>query len=81
MTHPPHWDEEIRVLKTKVAEMVAKGKVPPAGIVGVGVDDTTKRDYFVPRLQTILDDTRWPITFRVITVEDGMRTTDVKAKP
>jgi hypothetical protein len=77
---PEHWDVELKVLKNKTAKMIATGKLRPNGIVGVGVDDVEKRDYFIPRLQAMLDDTRWTIIFRIITIEDGLKTFDVKAK-
>ena len=46
---------------------------------GVAVDDERKRDYFVPRLQKIVDEQTWAVhlTFRVVPM-DGAAAVDVK---
>ncbi len=48
-------------------------------MIGVAVDDETKRDYFVPRLQKILDNNDWAkgLTFRIVPMRGA--TIDLKA--
>lgn len=74
-----HWDDEISALEAKTAKLLADGTIKSGAIVGVGVDNATKRDYFKTRLLKILDRRAWRITYRILTVEDNMRATDVIA--
>jgi hypothetical protein len=68
--HPPHWDVELQRLESH-AQHVASHKA--TAVIGVAVDDDRKRDYFVPRLQQILNDHAWAqsLTFRVVPVMGG----------
>ena len=65
-----HWDEELRRVGIRAKELA---EVKPDALIAVAVDDERKRDYFVPRLQKILDDNEWAarITFRVVPVNGG----------
>lgn len=67
---PPHWDEELRRIAIRAKEFA---EIKPDAVLGVAVDDERKRDYFVPRLQKILDDHAWAnrLTFRVVPVMGG----------
>lgn len=66
MPVPAHWDLELRRIEETAQHMVTHHKATAQ--IGVAVDDERKRDYFVPRLQAILDGNTWArhITFRVV---------------
>lgn len=70
MSHPPHWDEELRRIGIRAKEIA---EIKPDARMGVAVDDERKRDYFIPRLQKILDDNAWAdrLIFSVIPVLSG----------
>jgi hypothetical protein len=70
-----HWDVEIARIEVHARHFAL---TKPSAIMGVAVDDETKRDYFVPRLQRILDDNAWArhLTFRVVPV-NGADSIDV----
>lgn len=59
-----HWDAEIARVEEHTRRMFANC----ARRIGVAVDDERKRDYFMPRLQKILDENDWArnITFRIV---------------
>ena len=61
-----HWDIEIATIEKHARHLATHHKA--TATVGVAVDDERKRDYFVPRLQKILDENTWArhITFRVV---------------
>lgn len=69
MTTPGHWDAEIAGIEHHARHHATHHKA--TAILGVAVDDERKRDYFVPRLQKILDENTWArhITFRVVPMQ------------
>lgn len=76
MTTPPHWDTELQRVEEH-ARHIAIGHKATAKL-GVAVDDERKRDYFVPRLQKIVDENMWAahLTFRVVPM-NGSASIDV----
>jgi hypothetical protein len=60
------WDAELEVIANRTRHMVTHHKATV--VIAVAVDDERKRDYFVPRLQKILDEQTWAryVTFRVV---------------
>jgi len=60
-----HWDAEIQKIETHSKHLVTH---KPDAMIGIAVDDERKRDYFVPRLQKILDANAWAkgLTFRIV---------------
>lgn len=77
MSHPPHWDEELTQVEIHAQHLALAHKA--TAVCGVAVDDERKRDYFVPRLQKIVDEQTWAahLTFRVVPM-DGAAAVDVK---
>jgi hypothetical protein len=61
-----HWDAEIAGIEKHARHLATHHKAN--AVIAVAVDDNDKRDYFVPRLQTILAENTWAryITFRVV---------------
>ncbi len=57
------WDDQIRVIEEKAPEVF---RIKPDAIIGVAVDDAEKRDYFMPRLQAMLNRHQRTGTFRII---------------
>lgn len=49
---PEAWDAELKKIEAGLPQIVAR---KPNATIGVAVDDDLKRDYFVPRLQEMLD--------------------------
>ncbi len=63
---PPHWDVELQRIEDHARHLALAHKA--TAVLGVAVDDERKRDYFVPRLQKLLDENTWAqhLTFRVV---------------
>lgn len=61
-----HWDAEIQRIQDHAQHLALAHKA--TAVMGVAVDDAAKRDYFIPRLQRILDQHTWArhLTFRVV---------------
>lgn len=70
-SNPPHWDEEIARIKAHAAHLATAHNATM--VMGVAVDDERKRDYFVLRLQAIVDNETWArhLTFRVVPMLGG----------
>ena len=66
-----HWDEELSRVEAHAQHVALAHKA--TAVIGVAVDDERKRDYFVPRLQKIVDDHTWSahLTFRVVPMNGG----------
>jgi hypothetical protein len=77
---PPQWDEEIRRIEKHAAHFATAHKA--TATMAVAVDDERKRDYFVPRLQKIIDNNTWAahLTFRVVPV-NGSAPIEVNCTP
>ena len=72
MSDPPaHWDLELQKIEKHAQHLALAHKA--TALLGVAVDDEQKRDYFVPRLQKILDDNTWAryLTFRIVPMMGG----------
>lgn len=65
------WDEQIERLKAHARHVALSHK--HNAVAGVAVDNERKRDYFVPRLQAILDTEFWAedLTFRIVPMMGG----------
>lgn len=73
------WDLELARIERTTAQKMAEAPTPR--IFGVAVDDDEKARYFVSRIQRMLNEHRWPITIRVMTVAGGLRVAnDLKAE-
>lgn len=81
MSAPPHWDIEIARIKDGAFHHVAFHKA--TAVMAVAVDDEGKRDYFVPRLQKILDENTWAkhLTFRVVPMSGGIVELRARVRP
>jgi hypothetical protein len=68
---PVHWDAELAAIESHARHLALAHKA--TATLGVAVDDERKRDYFVPRLQKMLDDNTWArhLTFRVVPLFGG----------
>ena len=75
-----HWDREIEKVELHARHWALAHKA--TAVFGVAVDDERKRDYFVPRLQRIVDENTWArhVTFRVVPI-DGAAPVDVARPP
>lgn len=64
------WDQEIELIIAKTQHMVTHHKA--TAMIGIAVDDAKKRDYFVSRLQKVLNENEWArhITFRIVPMTD-----------
>lgn len=49
---PEAWDRELETIEANLPIMASQ---KPDAKVGIAVDDAEKRDYFVPRIQAILN--------------------------
>lgn len=65
------WDIEIARLEEHARHVALSHKA--TAVLGVAVDDAEKRDYFVPRLQRILNENTWArhLTFKVVPMLGG----------
>lgn len=75
---PAHWDQEIERIKQHASHLATAHKATM--VCGVAVDNEAKRDYFIPRLQAILDEHTWAkhLTFRVVPM-NGAKHVDLTA--
>ena len=72
-----HWDLEIAKIGERLPDIFRN---KPDAAVGVAVDDAKKRDYFVPRLQRLMNERQFPGTLCVIPVNNDPAV-DVRAQP
>ena len=71
MNAPAHWDTELQRIEQHARHLALSHKA--TAVVAVAVDDARKRDYFLPRLQRMLDQHTWAryLTIRVVPVLGG----------
>jgi hypothetical protein len=66
----PEWDARLAMIETNAQRVVARYV---GAVLGIAVEDEGTRDYFVSRLQAIVDTHEWArdLTFRVVPVDRG----------